>query len=261
MATSHFSNEDLKITKLFDLTKVTAVLTGGGTGIGLMIAQALQTAGAKVYIIGRREEALENVVKEYSTGPGQIIPLQGDVSKKDECIRLAKEIGEKEPNGITALINNAGIARDSNTSFSKNGQPDMKDAEAISKHLLRSEPENWAETFETNVTAQFFMSAAFIPLLAKGTANSQYTMSSSIVNISSISGLMKGSSNGQFAYASSKAAFIHLTRQLATTLKDAGIRVNQIAPGIFPSEMTTQESDDKQKSELSSKIGNPAGLF
>lgn len=229
MATSHFSNEDLKVDKLFDVSSVTAVITGGGTGLGLMMAQVLQTHGAKVYIVGRREEALENAVKVYSTGPGKIITLQGDVSKKDDCIRLADEVAKQEPEGITALINNAGVARDKNTGFTKNGQPDMTDAEAISKHLLRSEPEHWAETFEVNVTGQYFMSAAFIPLLAKGTTNSKFTMNSSIVNVSSISGLMKGSSNGQFAYAASKAAFIHLTRALATTLKEAGIRVNQVS--------------------------------
>lgn len=229
MATSHFSNEDLKAEKLFDVSKVTAVLTGGGTGIGLMIAQVLQTHGAKVYIVGRREEALENVVKEYSTGPGEIISLPGDITKKEECIRLAEEVGKLEPKGITALINNAGIARDTNTSFSKNGQPDMKSAEEISKHFLNSEPEQWAATFETNVTAQFFMSAAFLPLLAKGTANSPYTMFSSIVNVSSISGLMKGTSNGQPSYAASKAALIHLTRMLASTLQNAGVRVNQVS--------------------------------
>lgn len=228
MATSHFSNEDLKVDNLFDVSSVTAVVTGGGSGLGLMITQVLQSHGAKVYIVGRREEALENVVKQYNTGPGKIVPLQGDVSKKEECIRLADEVAKQEPNGITALINNAGVARDYGTGYTKNGQPDMTDADAISKHLLRSEPEHWAETFQINVTGQYFMSAAFIPLLAKGTANSKYTMMSSIVNVSSISGLMKGSSNGQFSYAASKAAFIHLTRSFATTLKEAGIRVNQV---------------------------------
>ena len=67
------SNEDLKASKLFDVSHITAVVTGGGTGIGLMIAQALVSNGAKVYITGRREEALENVVKQYNTGPGQIV--------------------------------------------------------------------------------------------------------------------------------------------------------------------------------------------
>jgi NADP-dependent 3-hydroxy acid dehydrogenase YdfG len=67
------TNDDLKASKLFDVSHITAVVTGGGTGIGLMITQALVSNGAKVYITGRREEALENVVKQYNTGPGKIV--------------------------------------------------------------------------------------------------------------------------------------------------------------------------------------------
>jgi threonine dehydrogenase-like Zn-dependent dehydrogenase len=70
---SQRSKEDLKTSKLFDVSHLTAVVTGGGTSIGLMIAQALQSNGAKVYIVGRREEALDKVVELYSTGPGRII--------------------------------------------------------------------------------------------------------------------------------------------------------------------------------------------
>ena len=109
-ATSHFKNEDLHSSKLFDVSGLKAVVTGGGTGIGLMITQALQTNGATVYITGRRQEALDAVVKEYSTGPGKIIALPGDITKKDECLRLAKELEQAEPNGIHALVNNAGTA-------------------------------------------------------------------------------------------------------------------------------------------------------
>jgi NAD(P)-dependent dehydrogenase (short-subunit alcohol dehydrogenase family) len=257
--TSHFSNEDLKVSKIFDVSHITAVVTGGGTGIGLMIVQALQSNGAKVYITGRRQEALDDVVKQYSTGPGKIIALPGDVSDKEECLRLAKEVSSKEAKGIHLLVNNAGIARDDNTKFSSAGQPDFKSADSISDHFLKSDTQSWADTFNTNVTGQFFMSMAFLPLLAKGReVTPGYT--SSIVNISSISGLMKGSSSGQFAYASSKAASVHLTRMLATTLQETKVRCNQIAPGVFPSEMTTGESDDSQKSELSSKLSNPAGM-
>lgn len=67
------TNEDLKINKLFDVSNFTAVVTGGGSGIGLMITQALASNGAKAYITGRRENALKTVVDKYSTGPGKIV--------------------------------------------------------------------------------------------------------------------------------------------------------------------------------------------
>lgn len=73
MASLHRSNEELKLDKLFDVSKFTAVVTGGGTGIGLMITQALVVNGARVYITGRREEALQKVVDQYNTGPGKIV--------------------------------------------------------------------------------------------------------------------------------------------------------------------------------------------
>lgn len=66
-------NSDFSSSKLFDVSFVTAIVTGGGSGIGLMITQALVANGAKVYITGRREEALQKVVEKYSSGPGKII--------------------------------------------------------------------------------------------------------------------------------------------------------------------------------------------
>jgi NADPH:quinone reductase-like Zn-dependent oxidoreductase len=73
MASSAAQNEDLKINKLFDVSSYSAIVTGGGTGIGLMITQTLVANGAKVYITGRREEALQKVVEKYSTGSGKIV--------------------------------------------------------------------------------------------------------------------------------------------------------------------------------------------
>lgn len=200
---------------------------------------------------------MEQTVKVHDQGPGSLHAIPGDVSTKEGALKLAKEMGEREPGGIQLLVNNAGIARDLGTMFRKNGQPDMSDADAISKHFLRSEDEQWAETYKTNVAGQYFMSMAFLPLLAKGTDPDGYR--SSIVNVSSISGAMKGSSAGQFAYASSKAAFTHVSRMLATTFKDVHVRVNTIAPGIFPSEMTTDTSDENNESQMVMKAGNPAG--
>ncbi|EWZ81840.1 hypothetical protein BFJ63_vAg14276 [Fusarium oxysporum f. sp. narcissi] len=258
MATHHAKNEVLKAAALFDVSHITAVVTGGATGIGLMITQALQSNGAKVYITGRRKEVLEQTQKTYGTGPGSIHVLPGDVSERDEAIRLAEEVGNKEPNGIHLLVNNAGIAEDDNTKFSSAGEPDTSDAKALSEHFLKTEPQQWADTLKTNVTGPYYMSMAFLPLLAKGRETTP-GYSSQIVNVSSISGAMKGSSMGQPAYATSKAALTHLSRMIATLTKDIKVRVNVIAPGLFPSEMTTGESDEGNKSNINKKMTNPAG--
>ncbi len=198
------SNEDLKASNLFHVSNLSAVVTGGGTGIGLMITQALVSNGAKVYITGRREEALNKVVEQYNTGPGKIIALPGDISSKDDAQRLANEVASKEPKGVHLLVNNAGIARDDNTRFSKAGKPDFSSAQAISDHFMQSEPEQWSETFQTNLTGQFFTTMAFLPLLGKA-RDATPGYSPSVVNVASISGVMKGTSSGQFAYATSKA--------------------------------------------------------
>ena len=206
------SNEDLKASKLFDVSNFSAVVTGGGTGIGLMITQALVSNGAKVYITGRRQDALDKVVEQYNTGPGKIIALPGDISSKDDVKRLAEELANKESSGIHLLVNNAGIARDNNTRFSQAGTPDFTSAKAISEHFMQSEPEQWAETFQTNITAQFFITMALLPLLEKG-KNTSPGYSSSVVNIASISGVMKGTSSGQFAYATSKAGTSYCSKR------------------------------------------------
>lgn len=67
------STDQLKGSKLFDVSHVTALVTGGGTGIGLMITQALVANGAKVYITGRREDALKQTIEQHDSGPGQMI--------------------------------------------------------------------------------------------------------------------------------------------------------------------------------------------
>jgi NAD(P)-dependent dehydrogenase (short-subunit alcohol dehydrogenase family) len=68
------STQQLKCNQLFDVSHVTAVLTGGGSGIGLMITQALIANGARVYVVDRRKEALDTVLRLYNTGPGEMIP-------------------------------------------------------------------------------------------------------------------------------------------------------------------------------------------
>jgi NAD(P)-dependent dehydrogenase (short-subunit alcohol dehydrogenase family) len=102
------------------------------------------------------------------------------------------------------------------------------------------------------------MSMTFLPLLAKGNDTTP-GYSSQVINVTSISGAMKGSSSGQFAYASSKAAATHLSKMLATTFVKTKVRVNVIAPGVFPSEMTTGSSDEDNKSVIEGGMSNPAG--
>ena len=186
-----------------------------------------------------------------------IYRIQCDITSKDDIKKAYAEIEKNEKNGIHLLVNNAGVAKDDNTKYS-NSKPDMSSAQAIADHMWKSDPDAWIETMKTNLVGHYFMSAAFLPLLDRARkATPGY--SPSVVNITSISGLMKGSSGGQFAYSTSKAAAIQLTRNLATTFSDCKIRVNSIAPGLFPSEMTAGPSNENNKSELKNQSSNPAG--
>lgn len=105
------------------------------------------------------------------------------------------------------------------------------------------------------------MTVAFLPLLQRA-SESEHGWSGTVINISSISGLVR-ISQGHFSYNASKAATVHLNKMLASEIAKIGlkIRVNSIAPGVFPSEMTTQESGDNQKSEMpkEKKEGLPSG--
>lgn len=130
-----------------------------------------------------------------------------------------------------ALVSSAGIAQEEQVKFDSNKSLDKSDPQSLSDHLLRAGTENWLDTFQTNVQAVYMLSAAFIPLLAKGNSTIR-GYNSSIVNITSISGIMKSPSSGQYAYAASKAAAIQVTRNLGNTLVDTKIRVNSIAPGM-----------------------------
>lgn len=239
-------NDAFHISKLFDVKGKVALVTGGATGIGLMAVQALAVNGAKVYIVGRTEEKLEKVAEIYGQDiAGEIIPIVADVSKKDEIKKLVKEISSKEK-CLCILINNAGIELNSQTT-------EAKTADEMSKNLFEDESETfdtWTETYRTNVPQLFFMTTAFLPLLQKSTEN-HHGWSGTVINISSISGIVKTSQH-HYAYNASKAAAIHVTTMLANEIAQNGlkVRVNSIAPGVFPSEMTAGDSGEDQKSSI-----------
>jgi NAD(P)-dependent dehydrogenase (short-subunit alcohol dehydrogenase family) len=160
-----------------------------------------------------------------------------DISIKAEVVQLADEIAKLQlDDGIQLLVNNAGIALDHSTRFAENGQSCMNGVQAISEHFMRSTPSDWARSVETNVMGGYFMSMAFLPLLEKGSGVLE-GYSSSIVNLSSNSAFLKDSCRGYISYSASKAGTVHLSRMLATLLSGTSVRVNQIAPGTFPSEV------------------------
>ncbi|KAB5547131.1 hypothetical protein GE09DRAFT_201219 [Coniochaeta sp. 2T2.1] len=242
------SHNDLNRNSLFNMKGKVAFVTGGGSGIGLMATQALAVNGAKVYITGRTQSKLDTVVSTYGKDiEGSIVALQGDVTSKEDIARLAKEISSKENGVLHILVNNAGVSGDTVSTESSSAQ-EMKanlfDAEAATF-------DDWTSTYKTNVASVYFVTAAFLPLLQK---SSDVTpgWSGTVINTSSISGLVK-SAQHHFSYNASKAATIHLNRMLAAEIAEQGlkVRVNTIAPGVFPSEMTADESDEAQKSELS----------
>jgi len=211
-----------------------------------MATQALAVNGAKVYIASRTLEKLEKVRDIYGKNiDGEIVPITADVSTKADIKKLVDEISSKESH-LDILINNAGISINTQ-------ETEASSAEELKSNLFDDKDETfemWADTFKTNVAQLFFMTSAFLPLLQKATEH-QHGYSGTVINISSISGIVKTSQH-HFAYNASKAAAIHLSTMLSNEISQNGlkIRVNSIAPGVFPSEMTQGESGDDQKSHL-----------
>lgn len=240
------TNKNFLLENVFNVKGKVALITGGGSGIGLMATQALAVNGAKVYIVGRTKEKLDAVVKSHGQNiAGEIIPLVADISKKEDIKKLVAEIESREK-CLCILINNAGIA--GNTQ-----QVESKTAEEMKKNLFDAESstfDDWVNTYRTNVPQLFFMTTAFLPLLQKA-SETQKGYSGTVINISSISGIVQ-SSQHHFGYNASKAAAIHLTKMLAAETAENGlkIRINSIAPGVFPSEMTAGESGSDQKSHI-----------
>ena len=122
------------------------------------------------------------------------------------------------------------------------GFPDTSDATQLKKNLWQESVEDWNTTYETDVTAVYFSTVAFLPLLQA--APKSHT--SSVIVISSMSGLMRNS-QAHFAYNAAKGATAHLSKMMSKEFASTGVRVNSIAPGYFPSEMTMKESDERNK--------------
>ncbi|KAI9462771.1 rhamnolipids biosynthesis 3-oxoacyl-reductase [Lactarius psammicola] len=215
---------DFAIPNLFDVKGKIAVVTGGGSGIGTMIATAYVQNGAKVYIASRKEKQLKEVSEQLNKiRPGSCEYFVADLSSKAGCDRLVEAVKAKESK-IHILVNNSGMSW---------GAPFDN----------FPEKDGWDRLFSLNVKSIFYVTAGLAPLLAKDSTNRD---PGRVINISSIAAIsplaggsrLSSSGNGVWSYNTSKAAVNHLTSQLAVTLGPQFITVNAICPGLFPSKMT-----------------------
>ncbi|KAI0408823.1 hypothetical protein F4802DRAFT_298181 [Xylaria palmicola] len=224
-------SKSLDIQSLFDVTGLVAVVTGGGSGIGLMAAQALEANGAIVYIIGRRKESLEKAAA--TAKHNNIRPIVGDVTSKSSLADAASTIGGETGGYVDLVVANSGIAGPSLAELPKNA-----DITTLQNYLASWSTDQFNQTFATNVTGVFNTIVAFLSLLDAGNKREGRPKQSSQVIATGSIGAYNRVPLAGYAYGSTKAAVHHMMKQFATGLAPFGIRSNVIAPGIFPSELT-----------------------
>ncbi len=194
----------------FSLAGKVAIVTGASSGLGVAFAIGLAEAGADIAICARRVEKLEETKAQVLERGRRCIAVQADVSNPDECNRVVAETVD-QLGKVDVLINNAGVG--------------------TAVPATRETPDEFRRVIDINLNGSYFMAQACGREMRDG---------GSIVNIGSVIG-STSAFLPQAAYASSKAAIIGLTRDLAQQWTGRkGIRVNALAPGFFKSEMTDQ---------------------
>jgi len=201
------------VAQLFSLAGKTAIITGGSSGLGAVLAVGHAAAGADIVICGRRLERLEATAREISELGREAVVVQADVTSVDDCQKVV-ETAMRTFGRIDALVNNAGVAG------------------AIP--AVREDPEHFRRIVDVNLHGAYWMAQACGRVMTPG---------SSVLNIGSVLGTTT-LALPQAAYCASKAAIEGLTRDLAQQWTGRkGIRVNALAPGIFPTEMTAEYPD------------------
>lgn len=204
----------------------TALVTGGGRGIGRAIALALGEAGAEVVVnYSSSDAAAEDVVATITAAGGKAYALQANVSIEDDVDGLIKTVLERSGR-LDVLVNNAGITRDG--------------------LLMRMKTSDWQSVIDLNLSGVFLCTRAVArPMLKQ--------KSGRIINITSVVGLMGNA--GQANYAAAKAGVIGLTRSTAKELASRGITVNAVAPGFIATDMTKDLDADSILKDI------PLGTF
>ncbi|MGB5949221.1 MAG: SDR family oxidoreductase [Parvibaculum sp.] len=223
---------------LFNIEGKVALVTGGSRGIGEMIATGFVEAGAKVYISARKAQACNELAEELSK-KGTCISLPFDLGTVQGIEGLASELARREEK-LDILVNNAGAAW---------GEPIDQYSES-----------GWDKVMSINLKGPFFVTQKLLPLLRKAAT---YEDPARVINIASINGIQPPELE-TYAYSSSKAGCIMLTRHLAGRLARENILVNAIAPGPFPSQMmkATLETfgDAIKASNPRKRIGTPEDI-
>nr|POE54508.1 putative oxidoreductase ygcw [Quercus suber] len=224
------------IQELFNVNGLVAVITGGGSGLGLYAARALDKNGAKVvYIVGRRKETLEAAAKTAVNGT--IKPIVGDVTSKESLQKIVDQV-KQEQGFVNLLFANAGVIGPKiGGEFGKrSGKPSVQEMQTA---LWEPDMADFSNTLNVNVTGVYYGAIAFLELLDAGNKKRNVPQDSQIIVTSSIAALSRQVSAG-YAYSLSKAAVTHMVKMLATTFaqNEYRIRANVIAPGFYPSEMT-----------------------
>lgn len=207
--------DDFSINRLFSLQGKTALVTGGSSGLGLIIAKGLLQNGARVIIASRKKERCDEALEELKSY-GSVVAVIADVTKPADRARLVQSVSD-EFGGLAILINNAGA----NWGAELENYPDA----------------GFAKVMDTNLNAVFSLTRDLVPLLSRAASTDDPAR---IINIGSMDGIHVPIVQRvpTYAYSASKAALHHLTRTLAVDLAARQITVNAVAPGFFESRMT-----------------------
>jgi NAD(P)-dependent dehydrogenase (short-subunit alcohol dehydrogenase family) len=200
----------VSIAEKFSLNDKVAIVTGASSGLGVAFARALAEAGANVVLGARRTDGLEATQKVVEEAGAKALVVATDVTSPEECVQLVAAAMEHFGR-VDILVNTAGVG--------------------TAVPATREDPAEFRKVVDVNVFGSFYMAQACARVMKPG---------SSIINLGSVLGSTTAELP-QAAYSSSKAAIIGLTRDLAQQWTGRkGIRVNAIAPGYFPTEMTEQ---------------------
>ncbi|MDR1801048.1 MAG: SDR family oxidoreductase [Lachnospiraceae bacterium] len=222
--------------EMFSLKGKVALVTGGGRGIGQVVALGLARAGAVIVNFAR--SGADETVKLIEAEGGKCYDYRVDVTKEEEVVKAVGEVFEKL-GGIHVVFNNAGVC--------------------IHQDTLDALPSEWREVIEINLTGEFFICQEVgRKMIEKG-------IKGSIINMASMSGSIVNVPQWQVSYNASKAGVIHMTRSLAVEWAEFGIRVNSISPGYIATPMsvdTPQELKDAWIPLIPQlRMGNPEELI